>query len=372
MRGTSRAAAIVLGVLFPALAYGGVEQNQLEKVTALTRIALGKPANPPSRLSCCQPAGTCMELAEPDAPPPAAQLTSGSPNQKLLARVWNYGYALRHRDTQNVSAARALLLEIFNKQDDPANPGYAGHYALSTANGGADEALTVSHYHLWAAGVMGAYAIALANGDTYTSALDPRVVGDAPVRDAARRWWLLEKRLYDLLSNDGAEAAIPSPGARFNPSNPVAISNRVRDANYRLLRRLSVSKSTCWWENEVELSAWVMRELGTRVSVLAVPDGAPPPLRLHNTLCLYRNGGDYAISFPRLEWVTDPLFWIARIGGALSRAPLGYGVKPLGPSDPPFLPGESVTAVAGVSRPAGMPLPSQADAQLECETAPRQ
>lgn len=316
----------------------GVEHAQLRAVTALSRMAFGHPAT-------CQDGTTVVQPNWQFLGPPTShypELFSGSPNHKLLARVWYYGWALRAPGTAaQKTEARNLLLEHFANQDA------WGQYSISSTT---DEILTSSHFQLWAAGVSGAYVLALANGGVIQQGQNPHATGDAPVRDAARRWWLAEKALWDKLQIFvGGQARIDAPGARVIFTGPVEL----RDLTNLLVRGQIPAKQQQWWSQCYNASAWMMRELNAKAispSVLGSPrPGEPVAIQLHDTLCIYRKGQDFVYSFPTLRAAVDPLFWVARIGGVMSYGPLQSG-KPVFPAvPPPQLPGPGVPTVEPLS-----------------------
>lgn len=330
-------AGLILSLFAATPGWAGVEHQQLKAVTALARLAFNQPA-------------TCMEGSVTTTvdwtfnPDPASahynQLFSGSPNQKLLARTWYYGWALRAGTAANKTEARNLLVEMFTRQDT------TGHYSINTNT---DEALTTSHFQLWAAGVSGAYVIALANGGVIQQNQNPYTTGDAAVRAPSRKWWLEEKKMWDLLrSYENGVARIDAPGARVIQTGPMEL----RDLTDMLLRGQVPSKQAQWWGQCYNASAWMMRELnnkGISPTALGTPQaGETVNRKSYDTLCAYWRGEDYVFSFPQLRKGNDPLFWTARIGGVKSYGPLQSGT-PVFPATPaPSLPGSTLTQVTGL------------------------
>src|SRR3954451_955382 len=98
------AATLTLLTVRPGIAQDAHEE--LRSVTNLARLAISNPACAPAALDPTWTLG----------PPPASWLTNGSPNQRLLARVWQYGWALRPGTGGDKTAARNDLLNYINRQ----------------------------------------------------------------------------------------------------------------------------------------------------------------------------------------------------------------------------------------------------------------
>lgn len=320
-----RTLAWIAAALVSGSALGqGAEHPQLRAVTALARMAFGFPA------TCKEASVVITPNWQFDPVADYASLSSGSPNHRLLARTWYYGWALRSGTAAQKADARTLLEEFIRRQSQTW-----GHYS-SQAN--ADEILTSSHFQLWAAGITAAYVLALANGGVIQNGQDPYTSGDTAVpsvRNAARRWWLEEKKLWDfLVSFEGGEAVIDAPGARINFTGPIEL----RDLIYKLLKGQIPSKSAQWWDQCYNSGARMMRDLNNGAispSVLGTPlAGEVIDPKVHDTLCIYRRGADYLFSFPQLRAAGDPLFWTARVGPNHAYGALQSG-KPVLPNPPP-------------------------------------
>ncbi len=260
------------------------------------------------------------------AAPPDSYRYKGTPNQKLLWRVWYYGWAQRAGTAAQKTDARDFLVDFFETERA------SGHYA----QGNADEVLTTSHYEIWSNGMTCARLLAL----HYKESKLLSVTG---------RWWRSEKALLDLLQRDGS---IDAPGARFSPGQ--AGPSNLRDTLYAMLsgRPLpgkAVVPTAPWWSDYYNVGAWTLREIlrtGDDLTVVgAGPSDLPP---LHDPLNLHVKGADYVFEFPQLRGALQPIFWVARIGGTVTRAPYVDGT-PVTPSMPaPKLPGATLTVVPGI------------------------
>jgi hypothetical protein len=257
----------------------------LQAVANLSRLAMGT--------SSCQPG-----VVDPTwvfGPPPASYLTGGTPNQKLLGKVWNYGWARWSTTStaQEKTDSRNALLSFLNDQQT------FGHYTAAQA----DEVLTSTHFQLWGAGIAGAYQLALANSHATV---------DGQVRDAARRWWANERALWDRLVVNNQ---IDAPGARFALTSQLG-DNTLRDDVYRMLLGNSpVTVRTCA-DDKFYTVSWILRWVNTTSGAgpaLGQPvSGETATPRIRQTLCIYRldTSGEFAFYFPVLTGVSDPLYWV--------------------------------------------------------------
>ncbi|HYC88503.1 MAG TPA: hypothetical protein VEO54_04760 [Thermoanaerobaculia bacterium] len=105
------------------------EQVALRSVANIARMAIGS--------SCVDPDTSSVWTF---GPPPATYFDGGTPNQKMLVRVWHYGWALRARPA-DLGTIRATLLDFINRQQQvTGSGGPLGHYATTA---GANEELIV-------------------------------------------------------------------------------------------------------------------------------------------------------------------------------------------------------------------------------------
>lgn len=276
--------AIALASMSAPPAHAGAEHEMLQAVANLSRLAMGTPSCDPS-------------LVDPTwvfGPPPAAYLTGGTPNQKILARVWNYGWARWSTTStaQQKADSRTALLNFLNDQHT------YGHYTAAQA----DEVLTSSHFQLWGAAIAGAYQLALPNS---------RAALDADVRDAARRWWASERALWDRLVINGQ---IDAPGARF-PNSSFFGPNNLRDDVYRMLNGQNPNQVRTCADDKYYTVSWILRWVNTTAGAgpaLGQPvSGETATPRIRQTLCIYKlnTSGEWAFYFPVLT-ATDPLYWV--------------------------------------------------------------
>lgn len=260
------------------------------------------------------------------APPPDSYRNKGTPNHKLLWRVWYYGWSLRAGTSAQKQDARLFLKELFATQVS------TGHYTVS-----ANEVLTASHYQLWAEGVAGARLLAFLSHD-------------AEILAATRLWWRGEKALYDLLARDGS---IDAPGARFEDGQ--AGPSPLRDVIYaqltgRPLPGRAGVPSAPWWDDKYNAGAWMIRKLGQLGDDIGGARGAGPAdlPRLHDPLYVYSRGSDFVFVFPKLRDALEPIFWVARQGGVKTYSPYVAGSPTTSTVPAPVLSGASLTIVPGV------------------------
>lgn len=326
---------LALALLAAGQAWAGIEQTQLQAVKDISWRIFGNTA-----------------VAEP-AKPALSQLTSGSPNQKLLARVWYYGWALRNGTSADKTDARTYLLDIIDRQE------IWGHYSI---NSNTDEILTTSHFQLWAGGMAGAYLFALTSGQSWTGA----PVSDAAVLTEVRRWWLDEKKLWDLLANGGN--AIDAPGARFPSDQIPPVTNLgYRNTIYGQLRNIrpTINNPTSWENDRWFTGGWILEELYERghnpTNLVAPLSGHTPQARVHDTLCIYRRSPEWLIYFPKLQVALDPVFWVQnRSGqphdaGPVAGTPVFPPVKPANFTNPATV---VVTTIPGLASGALTSCPS--------------
>lgn len=308
------------------------EQVSLRSVANIARMAIGS--------SCVDPDTSSVWTF---GPPPATYFDGGSPNQKILVRVWHYGWALRTRPA-DLNTIRATLLDFINRQQQvTASGGPLGHYATTA---GANEELTSSHYQLWSGAMAAAYLYAIADGGTLTTTSET-TTRETQIRDALRRWWSDEQALYDRIYTNNQ---LDGPGARFannHPTGPPLNSNELRDDVYKLLRGLSPAIfRSCSSERQVT-SSFVLQALAAKgVPRLGQPPaGWTPSPKLYDTLCVYRMGQDWTLYFPVMRSVTGALYWVEFRNSTIKRATVPYdGVKPQ--SYPPGV--ASLTSIPGV------------------------
>lgn len=315
---TSRLVAIVLALLITVpLCAAPDEQVSLRSVANIARMAIGT--------SCVDPDPTLWTFG----PPPAGYFDGGTPNQKMLVRVWHYGWALRARPA-DLATIRSTLLDFVNRQQQVTGSGGPfGHYATAA---GANEELTSSHYQLWSGAMAAAYLYAIADGGTLTTTSETST-RETQIRDAVRRWWADEQALYGRIYTNNQ---LDAPGARFASGFPMTgalITNALRDDVYRLLRGLApVRVRNCSSEKQVT-SSFVMQALAAK----GVPRLGQPPAnytagpKLYDTLCVYRMGSDWTLYFPAMRSVSGALYWVELRNNEIRRASVPYnGVKPMG------------------------------------------
>ncbi len=310
----------------PARADDGPEQTELRSVANLSRLAIGTSGCQPATLD---PSWTLVK--------PTSLLTGGTPNQKLLARVWYYGWALRVGTSSDRSDARSQLLDFITRQTNTY-----GDYATAAS---ANEELTSSHYQLWSGAMAGAYLLAVANGGVISMS-SPGSTPETAIRDAARQWWADEKVLLALLA-DGS-GMIDAPGARFG-STGLFGDNPLRDDILRLLQGQSGYHARSCTEDQYYTASFDLQALNTAgISVptnLGHPASGTATPRLEDTLCIYKSGSEYAYYFPVMRGVTDPLYWVEY------RLPEGKtyaALPPSAPGKPRDFPGASLTTITGI------------------------
>ncbi|HEY0372665.1 MAG TPA: hypothetical protein VGD79_11725, partial [Thermoanaerobaculia bacterium] len=289
------------------------EQIALRYVGNFSRLALG--CDPLT----ADPEGADWVLRKPTT----NELTGGTPNQKMLVRVWHYGWALRTGSSE-LASARTTLLDFINRQQQAAGaPGSPlGHYATDL---NANEELTSSHYQLWSASLAAAYLYAIANGGTL-NANSANTTPETLVRDAARKWWSDEKVLYDKIHTNGK---IDAPGARFG-ANAAHATNPLRDDIYLLLKGQAPVKVRTCTSDKYYTSSFVLQAL-RNIGIPALgqaPAGWTPSAKQMDTLCVYRNGSNWTLYFPTMRGVSDPVFWVQLIGTTRTDSQLNPG-KPL-------------------------------------------
>lgn len=293
------------------------EQVSLRAVANIARLAIDP-------VSCTDPDTSPWTFG----PPPASYFNGGTPNQKMLVRVWNYGWALRTRPS-DLANIRSTLLDFVNRQQQftSGSNGPLGHYATTLD---ANEELTSSHYQLWAGAMAAAYLYAIANGGTLTSASDA-TTPETAIRDAVRKWWSDEQALYDHIYTNGV---LDAPGARF--ANSVATgdpltTNILRDDIYKLLQGLPPNKVRTCSADRFYTSSFVMQSLSSKgVARLGQPpSGYVTSPKLYDTLCVYRMGSDWTLYFPTMRSVSGGLKWTEFRGGHMRRPPVPWdGSKP--------------------------------------------
>ena len=316
--------AFVIALLIAAPASAGPdEQASLRAVANIARMAIGA--------NCVDPEG-----AWTFGPPPPDYFNGGTPNQKMLVRVWHYGWALKSNPRpSDLGTIRSTLLDFINRQQQSTSsyngPSGLGHYATAL---GANEELTSSHYQLWSGALAAAYLYAIANGGTLTVTSETSTPETA-IRDAVRKWWSDEQALYDRIYVVLGNGQLDAPGARFAngfPTGGVLKSNALRDDVYRLLKgEAPLTSRNCSSERQVTAS-FVMQALTAK----GVPRLGQPPTgytagaKLYDTLCVYRMGTtDWTLYFPNMRSVTGALYWVQFRNGVLTRATVPYnGVKP--------------------------------------------
>lgn len=287
---------------------GGAEGPFGEAVVGLCRMALGCP--------------TIWELHAP----PEDYKNKGTPNHKLLWRVWYFGWSRLAGTQAQKDEAKSMLLGFFDTQVT------GGHYAI----GNADEVLNTSHYQLWANGMTCARLLAIHHDD-------------AELLAATGQWWRGELALYSVLQRGGS---IDAPGARFKDGQ--AGPSQLRDILYAMVRGAPLmgnpgDPNAPWWSDYYNVAAWTLREVQRLGDDLggAADAGMNDLPNLHDPLELRTKGEDYVFVFNKLRGALQPLFWVARIDGETTYAPYIDGTPVDNPFPPPELPGAAVMVIPG-------------------------
>lgn len=277
---------------------------------------VAEPASPCSGNPCS--GGTCSDL------------NSGSPNMKALARTWYYGWALRNGSNAEKDCARSYMGDLFLQQETK------GHYVMANA----DEVLTSSHFQLHAGAMAGAYLFALTSGVSFGMLQPIDNVAPHTIFTRTRKWWLDEKRLWDLLPKVNANQ-IDAPGGRFDaqPAPVSSTNNGYRNKIYGQLRNIRPTPfPSDWATHRFWTGGWILEELFNRghnpTQLVAPLASYTPRVRARDTLCMYQQGGEWLIYFPQMRGVLGPVFWVQnRAGqphdsGAYSGTPVLPPVKP--------------------------------------------
>jgi hypothetical protein len=274
-------------------------------------------------VNLCRQAVGCDTTWTPVAPGP---LSGGTPNQKLLWHVWDYGYARLSNDASAIATARTNLVGFFQGQET------YGQYAPS-AN--ANEVLTTSHYEIWSNGTTCARLLAV-------------VYEDADVLSATGAWWHGERALYDLLQRGGS---IDAPGARIDHGGP----SQLRDVIYAMLRGAALtgnpsSPTSAWWSDYYNVGAWQLREilrLGDDLGGATSPVDKSQVPKLRDPLYVRTKGDDWVFEFTQMRGALDPLFWVAHIGGTTTYGMPQNGTPVTSPMAAPALVGADEFVVPG-------------------------
>ena len=322
------------------------EHIYLQQIKILSATIFGLAVNPSDSCALynpCSSGGPPCGCAANDPSCQCPALYNGSPNHKLLARTWYYGWALRNSSgagASHLACARTELKSILDAQET------WGHYSTS----GADEALTTTHFQLYAGAMAADYLFALTSTKNWAQRT-PDTVQDIMVR--SRRWWLDENKLWGFLANSGQ---IDAPGGRFPVAgpgqtpctdlNPPCTNMAYRNIVYAQLQGQQPALPG-GWNDKYYTGGWILDELRKRglpasQSVLAPLSGYTPIVRLHDTLCIYRQhadcvyhpGADYLFYFPRMSKVSNPVFWVQSEFGSHSASPPVGGV-PVWPATSP-------------------------------------
>ncbi|HKI00417.1 MAG TPA: hypothetical protein VKK31_00410 [Thermoanaerobaculia bacterium] len=327
----------------------GAEQLQMESVHDLAKQMFGLPVVYRNPATPCPDPCPCAQKCSCGTNCTCGDLTDGSPNQKLLGRAWYYGWAVRNlpANSQTRACARQYLLDLLTAQQT------YGHYA---ANANTDEALTISHGQLWIAGMGAAYLFALVNGPTYGGGTSP----DTTVLNAVRQWWADEKYLWDQIAN--GSGLIRAPGARF-PAWPNPGEWEYREKVYALLSGTVPSGISAWPTDKYYTGGWIINELRLRGQspslIVTPPAGYTVGAKLHDTLCLYRLGGDFLYYFPRLRHASNRLFWVLKQGSNYTFAPLACNPvvngEPPACAKPANFPGATTVTINGLATAGATP-----------------
>lgn len=332
-------------VVSPACA----EVYQLEQIHELAETVFGLPAesNPANPCPCVNQAPCPCPSFCPSAQPACtcSYLTSSSPNLKLLGRVWYYGWAMKNNASPAIkSCARQWLVDWHLTAQQTW-----GHTSI---NDNSDEVLTASHGQLYLAGVSAAYLFGLNGGQPIGSTGGPYPNQDAAVVNAARKWYIDEEYLWDLLDNNtcataGSACTIHAPGARFEVgsgvNDPGITSLAIRN---QVMRQLNGFRPTSfpfdWQEHPYHTGSWILEELFNRnhnpTNVIAPLAGHTPGPKLHDTLCIYRSGSSWLYYFPKLRHAAQPIFWVQSRPGEDPHSAYDSGAPAGTPVFPPVKP----------------------------------
>lgn len=317
---------LVLAALTLALAAvpAQAEVLQLQKIHELAETVLGLPAesNPENPCPCVNQAPCPCPNFCPSALPACTcnYLTDSSPNLKLLGRVWYYGWAMKPANNASSgikNCARKWLVDwhLTSQQN-------WGHYSISANS---DEVLTVSHGQLYLGGVSAAYLFGLNGGQPVGGTGGPYPFQDAAVVNAARKWYIDEEHLWDLLDNNTCAIAnstctIHAPGARFavgsGVNNPDITQLEIRNQVMRQLNGFRPTHIPVGWDEQTyHTGSWILEELFLNhahnpTQVIAPLAGHTPGPKLHDTLCIYRSGSSWLYYFPKLRHAWYPIFWV--------------------------------------------------------------
>ena len=267
-----------------------------------------------------------------------------TPNQRGLARVWDYGAAMVAGAKQEQDGARARLIDFFAKQRHPEGHQYA-------------EPNTSSHGQLWPIIAACAHALALHHQDEALLA----VTGE---------WWRCEADLCDKLIDHDGHRTGPcgrSAGATYDLGTVIAHTLRGTTApetslipNARGGPRPLIGRG--FWADSYNFGAAAIVAMIDRGDDLGgAVKGERSPVRLRDPLRIYRRGDEYVKVFPYAR-SSEFLFWCARLNKRPSvecieaspdryEAPHRGGRFPQGIANPypaPELPGASLVIVPGV------------------------
>lgn len=236
---------------------------------------------------------------------------SGTPNHRLLWRVWYYGWAMRVGSGAEKADARQRLIDFIT-----------GDFTSEGQQWG--ETLNTSHYQLWLLGMAGARYIA-------------RHYEDCEIVELTGKWFRRELYIYRLLQHEGH---VYSPGSRSK--EPTV---ELRDVVYAMLMGQPAARSlkrpnrpltagpndpnSSWWSDVYNVGAWILRVLirdGDTIGGTAGSEHLTEESVLRAPLHVYTKGEDFLSLFPKLvKGNSDALFWVARIKGKLMTSPYHNG-----------------------------------------------
>ena len=223
-----------------------------------------------------------------------------TPNQRGLARVWDYGAAMAADAAlttfeQDKQGARARLIDFFVKQRTTEGHQYA-------------EVNTSSHGQLWPLISASAHALALH-------------YQDEAVLEETGEWWRREADLCDkLLDYDGHRTGPcgRSAGSTYDIGTVIAHMLRHTTPPFHSLipnARGGVRQlvGPTFWSDSYNVGVWMMRWMIERGDTLGdALRGRRSPVLLRDPLHIYRRGDESVKVFPFMR-SSEALFWCARL-----------------------------------------------------------
>lgn len=271
----------------------------------------------------------------------------GTPNHRLLWRVWYWGWAQRAGDAGERKESKELLVDFLGRQFGKMPTGPAEGQLWG-------ETLTTSHYQLWLLGTAGLRYLA-------------RFHDDRDLLDLTGKWFRRELYCWNLLERDGH---VFSPGSRtsinYTDVRTVARSLLMgvpapsRVGSTRPIPGRPNEPEGPFWTSTYNVGCWIVRASireGDDLGGAAGPEHATEETLLRNSLfCHTKPGGDVRFLFPYFTKASAALFWTARLGDRWVNSPYHPGQinnRP-NPYPPPDFSGARVAVIPGAQDPAEM------------------